>query len=87
MSESPQRRNGMCDFQPCESEVQALITKANAHALGSGFLKTGALESVAAMFETHAFTVDAARRKLNGDDATLPDVETMATGTGHEIKT
>ena len=87
MSESPNRRNGLCGFQPCEAEVQALIGKAQAHELGTDFLKTGALDSVAAMFEVHAFVVDAARQKLNGTSRTIPGVETVATATGVEICT
>lgn len=85
MSETPERHNGLQGFQPCESEVQSLIGKAKGHELGMDFLKTGALDSVAAMFEVHAFTVDAARQKLNGADNKRPAIETMATASGVEI--
>ncbi|MCZ6837492.1 MAG: hypothetical protein O7G85_17080 [Planctomycetota bacterium] len=85
MSENIQRRKGLCGFQPCESEVQALIAKAKGHELGTDFLTTGSLEAVAALFETHAFTVDAARRKLNDIGGTMPEIETVATGAGVEL--
>lgn len=85
MSENTPRRKGLCGFTPCEADVQSLIAKAKDHELGTDFLKTGSLDSVAAMFETHAFTVDAARRKLNGTTRSMPDVETVATGSGVEM--
>jgi len=80
MTDQPQRqpRLSPCAFQPCESEVRALISKAGRHPLGTDFLKTGALDSVAAMFEVHAFVVEAARQRLDGVEARQPQVETMA---------
>lgn len=44
--------------------VDALIERARAHPLGIDFLLHGHLGSVAAMFHTHAFTVEAARDRL-----------------------
>jgi len=81
MTDQPQRqpRISPCAFQPCESEVRALISKAGRHELGTDFLKTGALDSVAAMFEVHAFVVEAARARLDGVEGSRPHVETMAT--------
>ena len=44
--------------------VSALVERAKEHPLGLDFLKGGHLGSVAAAFETHAFTVLAARETL-----------------------
>ena len=44
--------------------VAALVERAREHPLGLDFLKGGHLGSVAAAFETHAFTVLAARDLL-----------------------
>ena len=44
--------------------VAALVGRAKAHPLGVDYLKGGHLGSVAATFETHAFTVLAARDLL-----------------------
>ena len=46
------------------SAVAELVEKAKAHPLGLDYLKGGHLGSVAATFETHAFTVLAARDLL-----------------------
>jgi hypothetical protein len=51
-------------YVPGEDEIGALIEKAAAHPLGVRFLVEGHLGSVATMFRTHAFTVDAARERL-----------------------
>jgi len=48
-------------------EVEALITAAQDHPLGTEFLLDGHLEAVAITFDVHAFTVDAARRVLRGE--------------------
>jgi hypothetical protein len=45
-------------------EVDELIERARAHPLGIDFLVRGHLASVAATFQTHAFTVEAARLRL-----------------------
>lgn len=88
MSQEKPHRNGLpADFNPSEAAVQSLIAKAGGHELGVDFLKTGALESVAAIFETHAFVVDAARQQLNGFEAKLPEVETVASHSVMEINT
>ena len=50
--------------QPAETEVLALIRRAEEHELGREFLTEGALDSVAATFGVHAFLVDAARERL-----------------------
>lgn len=44
--------------------VAELVERARSHPLGLDFLKGGHLGSVAAAFETHAFTVLAARESL-----------------------
>jgi len=44
--------------------VSELVERAKAHSLGLDYLKGGHLGSVAATFETHAFTVLAARDLL-----------------------
>lgn len=56
-----------CRYQPKPEEVEDLIARAKAHELGLEFLREGAADAVAAVFGVHAFTVDAARRRL--DDA------------------
>lgn len=80
MSEHFDRRKGMCGYTPRESDVQALIRKAEGHDLGTEFLKAGALDAVAAMFEVHAFVVEAARRKLNGTSRTVAEVQAVRVG-------
>ncbi len=45
-------------------EVDDLIERARAHPLGLDFLVEGYLGSVAVSFQTHAFTVEAARNRL-----------------------
>lgn len=51
-------------FQPSLTEVEKVITHAASHTLGLDFLLNGSLDAVAATFEVHAFTVDAARDSL-----------------------
>lgn len=51
-------------------DVEALITAARKHPLGIEFLLNGDLSSVAATFQAHAFTVDAAREHLRGQART-----------------
>jgi len=50
--------------QPTRDEVENLIARAREHPLGLEFLEFGALDAVAAIHETHAFVVDAAREHL-----------------------
>jgi hypothetical protein len=47
-------------------DVEALIETARKHPLGLEFLLNGDLSAVAATFQAHAFTVDAAREHLRG---------------------
>ena len=47
-------------YRPSSREIDRLIARASAHPLGLGFLRDGSLDSVAAVFEVHAFTVEKA---------------------------
>ena len=49
--------------------VEELIERAKSHPLGTEFLAEGSLDSVAAGFQTHAFTVEAARERLRAQDS------------------
>jgi hypothetical protein len=49
---------------PTSREVEELIAAAAAHPLGLAFLLDGDLCAVAIKFQTHAFTVDAARHRI-----------------------
>ena len=49
--------------------VDALIDRARSHPLGTEFLSQGSLDSVSAAFEAHAFTIEAARERLLGEEA------------------
>jgi len=51
---------------PPAGDVEALIAAARNHPLGLEFLLNGDLSAVAATFQAHAFTVDAAREHLRG---------------------
>jgi hypothetical protein len=59
-----QSRTDPLRHQPSAAEVDALIDGARRHVLGLDFLLHGQLGSVAMIFGTHAFTVDAARDRL-----------------------
>jgi hypothetical protein len=52
--------------------VAALIARARSHDLGIAFLKNGLQDAVAAVFGVHAFTVDAARRRLEAEASAGP---------------
>ena len=52
-------------YDPTPEEITDLIERAKAHPLGLDFLRNGALEAVAAAFGVHAFTVGAARSRLD----------------------
>lgn len=52
---------------PDSRAVDELIDRAHRHPLGVEFLVKGYLGSVAAEFGVHAFTVDEARHRLQGD--------------------
>jgi hypothetical protein len=56
-------------FRPSPEQVTDLIERARAHPLGLDFLRNGSQDAVAALFGVHAFTVDAARRHLEGGTA------------------
>jgi len=56
-------------YQPTPAQVDALIASAKDHPLGLGFLLNGNLDAVAVTFRAHAFTVDAARRRLDRFDS------------------
>ena len=51
-------------FQPSIAEVENVISLAAKRTLGLDFLLNGSLDAVAATFEVHAFTIDAARESL-----------------------
>lgn len=51
-------------FTPNDREVDALLMAAAKHPLGTDFLLGGYLGTVAITFHVHAFTVEAARRRL-----------------------
>jgi hypothetical protein len=58
-------------FVPSARDVEELIAAAASHPLGLEFLLEGDLCAVAIMFQTHAFTVDAARERIRQQGATL----------------
>jgi hypothetical protein len=60
-------------YRPTADEIDDLLRRAAAHELGTDYLQRGALDSVAATFQVHAFVVEAARRALESKDSTLPD--------------
>jgi len=63
---SPSGRAVPGAYQPSEHEIDVLIVAASRHPLGTEFLLSGHLGTVAIMFGVHAFTVDAARLRLRG---------------------
>ena len=64
MINNPQPQAG-----PSREDAQRLIEAARAHQLGTEYLQKGALDSVAATFKVHAFTVDHARDLLANSDS------------------
>lgn len=56
--------------------IARLIGRAERHPLGVTFLRDGSLDSVAATFGVHAFTVEAARARLEAVPATPRRAET-----------
>lgn len=57
-------KDAVMAYSPTSEEVDALIARARSHPLGLDFLKTGALEAAAIIFEAHVFAVESARRRL-----------------------
>ena len=51
-------------YKPAAADIDALIEAASRHPLGLDFLVHGHLGTVAVTFQTHAFTVVAARERL-----------------------
>ncbi len=94
MSNQDMARPGLPhNFTPSPADVDSLINRAGTHELGVDFLKTGSPDAVAAMFEVHAFVVDAAREKINGvtgdaglSGSAIPTVATVRTGKDINIK-
>jgi hypothetical protein len=64
--------DGAHPCRPTPQQIEELISTARDHPLGVTFLLDGDLGSVAATFEAHAFTVEAARDRLQNTD---PEVE------------
>jgi hypothetical protein len=65
-SPAPGGNRPLVTDQTTEEEIAALIIAASKHPLGTEFLLTGHLGTVAIMFGVHAFTVEAARLRLRG---------------------
>jgi hypothetical protein len=55
-------------YRPTRQEVDELIRRASEHELGTEYLLQGALDSVAATFQVHAFVIEAARAALQARD-------------------
>jgi hypothetical protein len=55
-------------YRPTRQEVDDLIRRASEHELGTEYLLQGALDSIAATFQVHAFVVEAARAALQAED-------------------
>ena len=51
-------------FVPSDGMVTDLVGRATTHPLGTTFLREGSLDAVAAVFQCHAFVVEAARQRL-----------------------
>lgn len=50
--------------QVSANTVDTLIGAARGHELGLEFLRVGSLDAVSAVFEVHAFVIEAARERL-----------------------
>ncbi len=61
MNDRDSTRSRPRPYRPTTQEVNGLLQRAADHHLGTDFLVNGSLDSVAATFGVHAFTVDAAR--------------------------
>jgi hypothetical protein len=51
-------------YQPTSQQVDELIRRAREHPLGTDYLLHGYLDSVAATFKVHGFTVEHARARI-----------------------
>ncbi len=60
-----QPRTCRVGYSPPAKEVEELVERAARHPLGTEFLRGGALDAVAAIFQVHAFTVEQARQHLD----------------------
>lgn len=58
-------------YAPTAGNIEALIAAASRHPLGIEFLLNGDLCAVAVTFQTHAFTVDAARQRIREGGASI----------------
>ena len=65
MTERDPSRGVPSRYRPTAEEVDDLIRRAAEHELGTEYLRDGALDSVAATFQVHAFLVEAARAALS----------------------
>ena len=64
MPHPSQPRTCRVGYAPPPHQVEQLIERAARHPLGTEFLREGALDAVAALFQVHAFTVEHARLHL-----------------------
>lgn len=60
-------------FQPKKADIDALMRAVAAHPLGISYLRRGHLGTVAITFGCHAFTVVAARDRLETEPTPRPD--------------
>jgi len=56
-------------FEPTAQQVEDLIRRARKHPLGLDYLLHGYLDSVAATFKVHGFTVEHARERIRSADS------------------
>jgi hypothetical protein len=68
MSDSGPTSGVPSPYQPRPEEVDDLLRRAAEHKLGTEYLRRGALDSVAATFQVHAFVVEAARGVLEAKE-------------------
>ena len=55
-------------YEPTVQQVDELIRRAREHPLGTDYLLHGYLDSVAATFKVHGFTVEHARERIRQAD-------------------
>lgn len=51
-------------YAPTDHDVEELIIKAKEHTLGLPFLLHGNRAAIASLFDSHPFTIDAARERV-----------------------